>query len=428
MSQLNPVTTPSGIEIAGASCLALAVIHSFACGKFHQWAAQFQRHSFFNRLFHLFSEVEIAFFFWSVLFLLSSWLLQPGSQGVQFVMNLRFTEPVFVFCIMMVAATRPIIGFAERLLEAVAKKIPLSLPLAKFFTTLTLGPLLGSFITEPAAMTVVAFVLLDWIFHSRASIKLRYVTLALLFVHVSIGGTLTHFAAPPVLMVAEIWSWDTPKVFLALGWKSCLAILISTTLVTYFFRHELRKLPMKVKSQDLNHPAWIQIMHLIFLFAIVLNAHHSLRCAGVFLLFLSFFYLTRKKQNQLWFRSSFLVALFLASLVILGSQQRWWLEPLLNQLNSISLFIGASVMTAVTDNAALTYLGAQVPDLSEASRYALLAGAVTGGGLTVIANAPNPIGFGILRSAFPNREISAIKLVVAALGPTLIAGICLWIL
>ena len=58
-----------------------------------------------------------------------------------------------------------------------------------------------------------------------------------------------------------------------------------------------------------------------------------------------------------------------------------------------ALFFGAAALTAITDNAALTYLGSLVEDISDQSKYSLVAGAVAGGGLTVIANAPNPAGF-----------------------------------
>ena len=82
----------------------------------------------------------------------------------------------------------------------------------------------------------------------------------------------------------------------------------------------------------------------------------------------------------------------------------------------------APALTAITDNAALTYLGSLVQGLSEEFKYALVAGAVTGGGLTVIANAPNPAGFSILRAHFDDGAIHPLGLFVAALPPTLVAA------
>jgi hypothetical protein len=51
---------------------------------------------------------------------------------------------------------------------------------------------------------------------------------------------------------------------------------------------------------------------------------------------------------------------------------------------------------------------------------AVLAGAVAGGGLTVIANAPNPAGQSILVSRFGDEGISAVKLFLWAILPTVI--------
>ena len=54
--------------------------------------------------------------------------------------------------------------------------------------------------------------------------------------------------------------------------------------------------------------------------------------------------------------------------------------------------------------------------------------AVVGGGLTIIANAPNPAGYAILRDHFPGEGLEPLVLFAYALIPTLIAGACLWIL
>ena len=90
--------------------------------------------------------------------------------------------------------------------------------------------------------------------------------------------------------------------------------------------------------------------------------------------------------------------------------------------------MGSTALTGIIDNAALTYLGSQVSGLGESIKYSLVAGAVTGGGLTIIANAPNPAGFSILKEFFGKEGISPFMLLVAALIPTLIAGLCFWTL
>ncbi len=81
------------------------------------------------------------------------------------------------------------------------------------------------------------------------------------------------------------------------------------------------------------------------------------------------------------------------------------------------------LLTAVTDNAAITYLGSLVDGVSDGFKYALVAGAITGGGLTVIANAPNPAGVALLKDRFENETIDPLKLFLAALLPTLVAAV-----
>jgi hypothetical protein len=58
----------------------------------------------------------------------------------------------------------------------------------------------------------------------------------------------------------------------------------------------------------------------------------------------------------------------------------------------------------------------------------LVAGAVAGGGLTVIANAPNPAGVTLLKQGFSDESIGAGGLLLGALLPTAIAAAALFLL
>ena len=159
----------------------------------------------------------------------------------------------------------------------------------------------------------------------------------------------------------------------------------------------------------------------LLLFGVVALAHHPAAFMGLLLLFMGIATAYPQFQDRLILREGLLVAFFLAGLVVLGGQQQWWLEPLLHSMNETTVYFGATALTAITDNAALTYLGSQVEGLSEPFKQALVAGAVTGGGLTVIANAPNPAGFAILRGHFEDGAISPLGLFAAALPPTIVA-------
>ncbi len=318
---------------------------------------------------------------------------------------------------------------AESFISLAAQILPIRESTAFYLAALTLGPLLGSLITEPAAMTLLSLVLKRRYFDRGISTRLAYATLGLLFVNVSIGGTLTHFAAPPVLMVAAKWHWDSLFMLTHFGWRSAASCALSTIVITLIFRKELARVPVD-RDTSSAVPAWLTAVHVIFLGMVIAFAHHPDVFFGVFVLFLGVVTATPEYQDSLKLREGLLVGFFLAGLVTLGSLQAYWLKPLIQSLSGGTLFYGAAGLTALTDNAALTYLGSMVEGLSDELKYALVAGAVTGGGLTVIANAPNPAGIGILQDAkvFQGEGISPLGLFLGALMPTGIAILFFWLL
>ncbi|NBX20159.1 MAG: hypothetical protein EBR58_01665, partial [Betaproteobacteria bacterium] len=145
---------------------------------------------------------------------------------------------------------------------------------------------------------------------------------------------------------------------------------------------------------------------------------------GLFLFFLGYTQAYARFQSPLILKEGLLVGFFLAGLVVLGGMQQWWLQPIVSSLAPTELFFGALVLTAVTDNAALTYLGSLIQGITPAAQYMLVAGAVAGGGLTVIANAPNPAGVALLRQGFEDQSIGAGGLLLGALLPTAVAAAC----
>ena len=311
-----------------------------------------------------------------------------------------------------------------------ATLLPLQSSLAFYFVSLSFVPLLGSFITEPAAMTLAAFMLRDMFFSRGISTRLKYATIGVLFVNVSIGGVLTPFAAPPVLMVAGKWGWDIAFMITTFGWKAALAVGVNALAVTYFFRRELRELRIEspARRAESDMPRFVTAMHLLFLTGVIVFAHHPPIFMGLLLFFLGFASAYKRYQDRLILREGLLVSFFLAGLVVLGGQQQWWLQELLLSMDASSLYFGATALTAVTDNAALTYLGSLVEGLPDDFKYALVAGAVSGGGLTVIANAPNPAGFAILKGHFPGDSIRALGLLLAALPPTVVVVLVFYVL
>jgi len=413
--------TPTPIELIAAVLFATAILHTFSTKLFGRIARLRPAHA---GIWHLLGEVEVVFGFWAMVLVVVMAALDGAEAMTAYVDSRNFTEPLFVFVIMVIAATRPVVRTAMGAIAQFARAIPLPGSLGFYFLVLALVPLLGSLITEPAAMTMAALILADRIFAAGVSTRLKYATLGVLFVNVSIGGTLTHFAAPPVLMVANTWNWGTAFMLSTFGWKAAIAVVLNACAVTVLFRRELAQLPPSFGREPGDPaPPLLVLVHVLFLVAVVVFAHHPALFMGLFMFFLGIAHAYRQHQDRLMLREGMLVAFFLAGLVVLGGLQRWWLEPLLLGMSDDTVFIGATILTAFTDNAALTYLGSQVQGLTESFKYALVAGAVTGGGLTIIANAPNPAGIAILRGQFEDGAVNPLWLALAALGPTLVAAL-----
>lgn len=389
-------------------------------------------HSARVELLHFLGEIEVVFGLWVVPLLLVLAVASGPREAERFLASVHFTEPVFVVVVMAVAGTRPVLAFAERLLGAAAR-LGGGSPLAWWLSILTIGPALGSLITEPAAMVIGASLLSRRVLDLEPGPRFRYATLGLLFVNVSVGGTLTHFAAPPVIMVAGRWGWDTPFMAAHFGWKAMVGVAAANLLLALLLRRELAELAVRAAAAPREEaggpavPAWVVAVHLAMLALLVFAAHTPAVLVGAFLFFLGFQRATAPHQVPLDLRAPLLVGFFLAGLVVHGSGQAWWIQPVLSRLDAVPLFFGAVALTAFNDNAAITYLASLVPGFSPALQYAVLSGAVVGGGLTVIANAPNPAGQAVLARHFPDG-VSPARLLAGAALPTAVQAACFLLL
>ena len=391
--------------------------------------------SFKATMLHFLGEIEAIFGIWVLALMAAMMGFYDVDTVKSYISRVNFTEPMFVVIIMALASTRPVLRFAENALSFFAK-FGKETPSAWWLSILIVAPILGSFITEPGAMTIAAMLLAKKFYKLKPSPKLAYGTLGLLFVNISVGGVLTNFAAPPVLMVAgpDKWNLTSMDMLVHFGGKAVVGILISSMLYFVFFRKELRALSNKLEDHDgdgqgdlsNDHdrpiPMWITVTHLMFMGWTVFFAHTPALFVGGFLFFLAFRQATAHHQFEIQLRGPILVGFFLAGLVIHGGLQGWWLAPVITSLSEIPFFVGSVVLTSFNDNAAITFLASQVDGLSASLKYAVLAGAVCGGGLTVIANAPNPAGQALLNRFFGDG-ISPGKLMMGALIPTVIVSL-----
>ncbi|MBG9390616.1 putative Na+/H+ antiporter [Caenimonas aquaedulcis] len=416
--------TPSTLQLVAAALFAVALVHTFAAKQVERLSTRYPRHA---GLFHLLGEIEVVFGFWAIVLVAVMAILAGPAEALQYAESRQYTEPLFVFVVMVVSASRPILVAVSGAMQWLADRLPVDSASARAWLSLALVPLLGSLITEPAAMTIAALALAPQIFRREVPEWPKYLALGVLFVNVSIGGTLTSFAAPPVLMVAANWDWDSAFMARTFGWKAALAVFANATVATWLIRKHLAPRAPEAEARDAV-PACVVAVHLMFLAAVVVLAHHPVAFVALLLMFIAYTQAYPRHQDALLVKEALLVSFFLAGLVVLGGMQEWWLQPIVAGMSPGVLFFGAAGLTAVMDNAALTYMGSLIEGIPDAAKYSLVAGAVAGGGLTVIANAPNPAGVALLKEGFADGTIGAAGLLAAAAGPTAVALAVFWLL
>ncbi|MGA8165309.1 MAG: putative Na+/H+ antiporter [Waddliaceae bacterium] len=432
-------------NLIATALFACAIIHTFFAHYFTGLSEKMRQRnirlkkepydSFAVEVLRFLGEVEVVFGIWVIPLFIAMAFSYNWNTSVQYINGLNYLEPTFVVVIMTLASTGPIIKLAEDCVRWVARLGGESASVW-WWVIMTIGPLSGSLITEPGAMTISAFLLSKQFYELRPSPKLSYATLGLLFTNISVGGVFTSFAAPPVLLVSKAWNWDTSYMMTNFGWKAVVGILLANAVYYVLFRSEFKVLEKRKQAQrkeekqtgkEKKIPFWISLVHVIFLVWTVAHNHYPAIFVGAFLLFLGFYEATLPYQKVIRLRPPVLVGFFLAGLVAHGTLQGWWIAPLLENLDEKLLFIFSTILTSFNDNAEITFLATLIPTFDEAMKYAVVAGAVTGGGLTVIANAPNPSGQTILKKYF-HQGISAISLLAAALFPTIIMGLCFYLL
>jgi hypothetical protein len=417
---------PHSVELTGAAIFGLALIHTFLTKRFEILAHRYPKHA---GLFHFLGEVEVVFGFWAFILLLAIAVLAGPKQAISYAESRVFTEPQFVFIIMVIAASRPILDVVTAFVLRVAAILPFDTRIAVIWLSLVLIPLLGSLITEPAAMTLAALILRERLFAAPIREHWKYLALAVLFVNVSVGGTLTAYAAPPVLMVATAWGCDSLFMASQFGWKAAIAVVANATALMLLMRGPLAAQADESGSIKPNTtPFAVSLIHLTYLIAVVISAHHPVIFIGLFLFFLGYTQAYEQYQSPLMLKESLLVAFFLGGLVVLGGLQQWWLQSVVESMDANILYASALGLTALMDNAAITYLGSLIAGISDEAKYMLVARAVAGGGLTVIANAPNPAGLAIVRKTFKDESVDVLGLLAAAIIPTGIASIALLLL
>ncbi|MDR0340024.1 MAG: putative Na+/H+ antiporter, partial [Puniceicoccales bacterium] len=161
-------------EVATAFFFFTAIVHTFCAGAIGRQASQFQKRcdslpisarlqrsllGFYAHLCHLLGEIELPFAIWAIPSLLAiCWAEGIDALRHYLCDEVSFSEPIFIVVIMAMAATRPVLSLAEKIIGVFAG-LGRGTAAAWWFAILLVAPPLGSFLTEPAAITIGALLL-----------------------------------------------------------------------------------------------------------------------------------------------------------------------------------------------------------------------------------------------------------------------------
>ncbi|MEZ5315595.1 MAG: putative Na+/H+ antiporter [Chlamydiales bacterium] len=429
-------------QIISTMIFFLAILHTFLTPALLSYSRKIAKlkdiypqkwnlYHFLSEVLYLLSEVEVVFGLWLFPLLIAFTWLKGWDETLHYLNTRQYTHAIYITVILVVIGSRPIITFAENILESIAR-LGKDSPAAWWWSILTISPLIGALIKEPAAMALSAILLSKKFYPYGPSRNFSYATLGLLFANISVGGMLTSFSSRALFIVANKWDWSWSYMFTRFGWKGMLGIFISTSLYYLFFRHEFKSrrfpkilVPLK-KKETRSTPLWITLIHLCFLVLIVITGEITLIFLGIFLLFLGFWKATTFYQTPLHLQSAVLVGFFFASLIIHGELQSWWIIPLMQNLNYFGAMGVSFLLSAFMDNAVISYITLELPKYDDLKHYLVIVGAMSAGSLTVIANAPNPVGHALLRGSF-NGKISFFFLFLGGVMPALIYLFLFWI-
>ncbi|MFZ0565372.1 MAG: putative Na+/H+ antiporter [Chlamydiales bacterium] len=437
---------PSLFEIISTVIFALAIAHTFLTPTLfhlsekmskkkdreeensHQW----KFYHFCSEIFYLLSEVEVVFGIWLIPLICFFALIQGWEQTVEYLDNRNFTHALYITVIVVIIGSRPIITFSEKILERVAR-FGKDTPGSWWWTIITLGPLFGAILKEPGAMVLSSILLSKKFYPYQPSRLFKYATLGLLFTNVSVGGMLTTFSSRSLFIIAYRWDWNWYYMLTHFGWKMIIGLLLSNALYYFLFRKEFKKnfpetiRPLKkIDEKERPTPFWITLIHLIFVALVVISGENAPIFVGIFILFLGFWSATSFYQAPLHLKSGILVGFFFAALLIHGELQEWWIIPLIERLDYFGATITSFILSALVDNAIVSYMTADLPQFDTLKHYLVITAAMSAGGLTIMANAPNVVGHAILRSYFKG-SISFLYLFLGALAPSLILLTLFWV-
>ncbi|WP_348663117.1 putative Na+/H+ antiporter [Chlamydia vaughanii] len=391
---------------------------------------RWKKYLWLSEFYRLVSRVELVFVLWAApLFL---WFLY--SEGYKVTMGYfnsrNYVFSLFIVIMLILLESRPIVYFSERIFSNIAK-IGRQSPRCWWWTLMIACPLSSIFLKETGAMIIAATLLARNFYKFSPSPRFAYATMGLLFSNISIGGLTSGLSSRALFIILPSVRWGNSFILKYFCWKSIIAMLISTTIYYLIFRKEFDNFPKVVTNPSMMNervPKWIICVHIILVGSVIFARSIPLLMAAILIFYLGFQKFTIFYQHSIRTAKVCFVGLFYAGLVIFGELQEWWVLEIMHRMSDFGYLITSYTLSIFLDNALVNYLVHNLPVATDCFLYLVIAGCMSAGGLTIISNMPNIVGYLIIRPTFPSSSVSLGWLFLSALGPSIISLMTFWIL
>lgn len=431
----------SSLRTGATVLFFFSVVHTFLTPWFYQrfqvckhkkmiFPEKWKKYLWLSECYRLLSRVETVFILWAVPLFLWFLYTEGYKMTISYFNSRNYIFSLFIIIMLLLLESRPIVYLSECIFSSIAK-IGKQSPRCWWWTLMIATPVSSVLLKETGAMIIATTLLSRSFYRFAPSTRFAYATMGLLFSNISLGGLTTGLSSRALFIILPSVKWGNSFILKYFCWKALIAILISTTVYYLIFRKEFARFPKVVtvlSNVKERMPKWIICVHILLIVAVILARFVPLLMVAILIFYLGFQRFTIFYQRPMRIGKACFVGLFYAGLVIFGELQEWWVLELMHRMPDFGYMMTSYVLSIFLDNALVNYLVHNLPVATDCFLYLVIAGCMSAGGLTLISNIPNIVGYLALQSFFPSSSFSLGWLFLFALGPSIIALMTFWIL
>lgn len=432
----------SGALQVGASALFFcAIIHIFLTpwlGRLHRlyqhkkmmFPGRWKQYLLLSECFGFLNKIELVFIVWAVPLFVIFVCCEGYRVAMAYFNSRNYVSSLFIMIMLIFLESRPIECLSERIFSNIAK-LGYQSPKCWWWTIMLFAPLSTFFLKETGAMIIGATLLAKHFYRFYPSSRFGYATLGLLFSNISIGGLLTAFSSRALFIILPSVKWGNEIVIKHFCWKAVLSMLISTTIYYFVFKKEFHSFPRSVVNKAVvedDIPYWVILVHIVLVGLLISTNTIPLFMMAILIFYLGFQRFTIFYQHSINISKTCCVGLFYAGLVIFGELQEWWVLELMHRMSDFGYMLTSYGLSIFLDNALVNYLVHNLPVATDCYLYLVITGCMSAGGLTIISNMPNIVGYLIIKPAFQVPSFSMWRLFISAAVPSVLALLVFWFL